>query len=82
MAASLLPLISELLPMIMPSSTQIVRGKDIEPQHPTVEGPAIERPVTFDKGGLSANGQSLVTSCSLTGYEARRAIHLCYVILT
>jgi hypothetical protein len=55
MAASLLPLISELLPMIMPSSTQIVRAKDIQPQHPTVEGPAVERPVIFDKGGLSAN---------------------------
>jgi hypothetical protein len=70
-----LPLISELLPMIMPNSTQIVRAKDIQPQHPTVEGPAIERPVIFDKGGLSANGQSLAASYAITGYEAHYAIH-------
>lgn len=55
--ASLLPLLSELLPMIMPSSMHIVRAKDIEPQHPTVEGPAIERPAIVDKCSMSATGQ-------------------------
>ncbi|KEY65680.1 hypothetical protein S7711_07513 [Stachybotrys chartarum IBT 7711] len=42
--ASLLPFISDILPMIMPATTQITRAKDLEPSHPTVEGPIVYRP--------------------------------------
>lgn len=49
MMASLLPIISEILPMIMPSSTNIIRAKQIDPSHPTVEGPFIQRPAVVKK---------------------------------
>ncbi|KAH7210679.1 uncharacterized protein BKA55DRAFT_529406 [Fusarium redolens] len=47
--SSLLPLISEILPMIMPASANITRAKQLEPTHPTVEGPVIERPAVVGK---------------------------------
>ncbi|KAH6982740.1 RmlC-like cupin domain-containing protein [Ilyonectria destructans] len=47
--ASLFPLISEILPMIMPSSTRITRAKQLEPAHPTVEGPVIQREAIVNK---------------------------------
>lgn len=62
--ASLLPLISELLPMIMPSSVHISKTKDYEPQHPTVDGPAIERPALVDKCSMSATGLDTSPHCS------------------
>jgi hypothetical protein len=49
MMSSLLPLISEILPMIMPASANITRAKQLEPTHPTVEGPVIERPAVVGK---------------------------------
>lgn len=35
--------------MIMPSSTNIIRAKQIDPSHPTVEGPFIQRPAVVKK---------------------------------
>jgi uncharacterized RmlC-like cupin family protein len=49
MMASLLPILSEILPMIMPASANITRAKQLEPTHPTVEGPVIERPAVVGK---------------------------------
>lgn len=49
MMSSLLPIISEILPMIMPASANITRAKQLEPSHPTVEGPVIERPAVVGK---------------------------------
>ncbi|WAO93610.1 Cupin-2 domain-containing protein [Fusarium falciforme] len=49
MMSALLPLISEILPMIMPASANITRAKQLEPAHPTVEGPVIERPAVVGK---------------------------------
>ncbi|KAF7553912.1 hypothetical protein G7Z17_g3270 [Cylindrodendrum hubeiense] len=47
--ASFLSVISEILPMIMPSSTRITRAKQLEPPHPTVEGPVILREAIVNK---------------------------------
>ncbi|KAH7324366.1 RmlC-like cupin domain-containing protein [Stachybotrys elegans] len=47
--ASLLPIISDILPMIIPAATQVIRARDLEPSHPTVEGPIIQRPAVVDK---------------------------------
>ncbi|KAK7416803.1 hypothetical protein QQX98_004996 [Neonectria punicea] len=47
--ASFMPFISEILPMIMPSLTLVIRGKQLEPSHPTVEGPVIQREAVVDK---------------------------------
>ncbi|KAF4977132.1 hypothetical protein FZEAL_6320 [Fusarium zealandicum] len=47
--SSLLPIISEILPMIMPATTNITRAKQLEPSHPTVEGPVTERPAVVGK---------------------------------
>lgn len=49
MMSALLPLISEILPMILPASANITRAKQLEPTHPTVEGPVIERPAVVGK---------------------------------
>lgn len=68
--ASLLPLISEILPMIMPSSTRITRAKQLEPAHPTVEGPVIQREAIVNKCdkmcalGEKAHSHRLVFSSS------------------
>ena len=35
--------------MIMPASANITRAKQLEPTHPTVEGPVIERPAVVGK---------------------------------
>ncbi|KAI5458236.1 hypothetical protein BGZ63DRAFT_60610 [Mariannaea sp. PMI_226] len=45
----LLPFISELLPMVMPSRTRITKAKQLEPSHPTVEGPVIQRDAIVNK---------------------------------
>jgi hypothetical protein len=47
--ASLLPIISDIIPMIMPSTTHVARAADLEPTHPTVEGPVINRPAVVNK---------------------------------
>ena len=47
--ASLLPLISELLPMVMPAPAEVTRAKDLHPVHPTVEGPVLQRDAIMDK---------------------------------
>ncbi|KPM44587.1 hypothetical protein AK830_g1910 [Neonectria ditissima] len=47
--SSLLSVFSEILPMIMPSSTLVTRAKQLEPSHPTVEGPVIQRDAIIDK---------------------------------
>ncbi|OAA52108.1 Cupin, RmlC-type [Metarhizium rileyi] len=47
--ASFFPLISEILPMIMPSATHVTRAKDLEPTSPTVEGPVTVRAAVVDK---------------------------------
>lgn len=47
--ASLLPFISEILPMIMPASTHVTAAKDLQPDHPTVEGPVIRRAAVVDR---------------------------------
>ncbi|KAH7166306.1 RmlC-like cupin domain-containing protein [Dactylonectria macrodidyma] len=47
--ASLIPFIHEILPMIMPSATRITRAKQLEPAHPTVEGPVIHREAIVNK---------------------------------
>ena len=47
--ASLLSLVSELLPMVMPASVDIVRASDLEPTYPTVEGPVIQRQAVVNK---------------------------------
>jgi hypothetical protein len=35
--------------MIMPASADITRAKQLEPSHPTVEGPVIQRPAVVGK---------------------------------
>ncbi|KAM3545061.1 hypothetical protein ARSEF1564_001982 [Beauveria bassiana] len=47
--ASLIPFISEILPMIMPASTHVTAAKDLRPAHPTVEGPVIRRAAVVDR---------------------------------
>ncbi|OAA82302.1 Cupin, RmlC-type [Akanthomyces lecanii RCEF 1005] len=47
--ASLIPFISEILPMIMPASTHVTAAKDLQPTHPTVEGPVITRAAVIDR---------------------------------
>ncbi|KAJ2971187.1 hypothetical protein NQ176_g7820 [Zarea fungicola] len=47
--ASLIPFISEILPMIMPASTHITTAKDLQPANPTVEGPVIRRAAVVDR---------------------------------
>ncbi|KAI9152025.1 cupin domain-containing [Paramyrothecium foliicola] len=47
--ASLLPIISDIIPMIIPSTTHVTRSRDLEPSHPTVEGPVIRRPAIVGK---------------------------------
>ncbi|UNI24832.1 hypothetical protein JDV02_010548 [Purpureocillium takamizusanense] len=47
--ASLLPLISELLPMILPAETHITRAEQLAPSHPTVEGPVTSRPAVVGR---------------------------------
>ncbi|KAJ6781047.1 hypothetical protein PWT90_07232 [Aphanocladium album] len=47
--ASLIPFISEILPMIMPASTHVTAAKDLQPTHPTVEGPVIRRAAVVDR---------------------------------
>lgn len=49
MMSGLLPLISEILPMIMPAATRITKAKQLEPAHPTVEGPVIQRDAIVNK---------------------------------
>ena len=49
MMSSLLPIISEMLPMMMPASANITRGKELEPSYPTVGGPVVERPAVVGK---------------------------------
>ncbi|KAH6877153.1 RmlC-like cupin domain-containing protein [Thelonectria olida] len=49
MMSGLLPLISEILPMIMPAATRITKAKQLEPSHPTVEGPVIQRDAIVNK---------------------------------
>ncbi|KAG8416029.1 hypothetical protein J3459_013836 [Metarhizium acridum] len=47
--ASFFPLISEILPMIMPAATHVTRAGDLEPKCPTVEGPVTVRAAIVDK---------------------------------
>ncbi|EXV05131.1 hypothetical protein X797_002818 [Metarhizium robertsii] len=47
--ASFFPLISEILPMIMPAATHVTRAGDLEPKRPTVEGPVTVRAAIVDK---------------------------------
>lgn len=47
--ASFIPIISELLPMIMPASTYITTKEELEPVHATVDGPVIERPAVVGR---------------------------------
>ncbi|CAM1508563.1 Fc.00g054110.m01.CDS01 [Cosmosporella sp. VM-42] len=47
--SSLMPIISEILPMIMPAPTRITKAEEIEPPYPTVEGPVIQRPAVVNK---------------------------------
>jgi hypothetical protein len=49
MMSALIPIISEIIPMMMPSSACIIKAKDIEPPYPTVEGPVIQRPAVVGK---------------------------------
>lgn len=42
--------------MVMPASTHVVRAKDIEPSHPTVEGPVVQRLAVTDRCGMCASG--------------------------
>lgn len=55
--ASFFPLISEILPMIMPAATHVTRAGDLEPKRPTVEGPVTVRAAIVDKcDRMSATG--------------------------
>lgn len=64
--ASFFPLISEILPMIMPATTHVARARDIEPRHPTDEGPVVVRTAVVDKcDGMSATGASPVRHIAL-----------------
>ncbi|KID83769.1 Cupin, RmlC-type [Metarhizium guizhouense ARSEF 977] len=56
--ASFFPLISEILPMIMPAATHVTRAGDLEPKYPTVvEGPVTVRAAIVDKcDRMSATG--------------------------
>lgn len=47
--ASFIPIISEILPMIMPASTHITTREELEPVHATVDGPVIERPAVVGR---------------------------------
>ena len=47
--ASLFPLISELLPMVMPAEAHIVRADDVDPGKLTANGNVLERPGVVGK---------------------------------
>lgn len=49
MMSALIPILSEILPMIMPATANITKAEQLEPTHPTVEGPVIERPAVVGK---------------------------------
>ena len=57
--ASFIPFLSELLPMVMPASTHVVRAKDIGSSNPTVEGPVVQRLAVVDRCGMCASGTLL-----------------------
>ncbi|KAJ4004686.1 hypothetical protein NW766_011417 [Fusarium irregulare] len=65
--ASLLPLIAEILPMIMPASANITRAKQLEPTHPTVEGPVIERPAVVGKCDNMCVSETIIYTVSGKG---------------
>ncbi|QUC19009.1 uncharacterized protein UV8b_03250 [Ustilaginoidea virens] len=47
--ASFFPLISEILPMILPATAHVVRAKELEPENPSVDGPVTVWPAVVGK---------------------------------
>lgn len=61
--ASLLPLISELLPMVMPPPAEVIRAKDLQPVHPTVLSPVLQREAIINKcDKMCASGEFMKMS--------------------
>lgn len=50
--------------MVMPASTHIVRAKDIQPSHPTVEGPVVQRLALANLCGMCISGTLPVEKCN------------------
>ena len=49
--------------MIMPASTHVIAAKDLQPTHPTVEGPVIRRAAVVDRcDKMCASGKLDTTS--------------------
>lgn len=46
--------------MILPSSIHVVRAKDLQPKHPTVEGPVLQRQALVGKCGMCATGETVL----------------------
>ncbi|KAF1736882.1 hypothetical protein CRV24_002494 [Beauveria bassiana] len=65
--ASLIPFISEILPMIMPASTHVTAAKDLRPAHPTVEGPVIRRAAVVDRCDKMCASDAIIYAVSGTG---------------
>ncbi|TQV97017.1 hypothetical protein V2A60_000332 [Cordyceps javanica] len=65
--ASLIPFISEILPMIMPASTHITAARDLQPAHPTVEGPVIRRAAVVDRCDKMCASDAIIYAVSGTG---------------
>lgn len=66
MMSALIPIISEIIPMMMPSSARIIKARDIDPPYPTVEGPVIQRPAVVGKcDKMCASGMAFHKSQAL-----------------
>lgn len=78
--ASLIPFISEILPMIMPASTHITTAKDLQPANPTVEGPVIRRAAVVDRCDKMCASSKLKQSITLPAHAKTAITDHCYFL--
>ncbi|KAG5985462.1 hypothetical protein E4U55_000024 [Claviceps digitariae] len=65
--ASFFPLISEILPMVMPASAHVIRAKDIESESPPADGPVTIRPAIVDKCDKMSSTDAIIYTVSGSG---------------
>ncbi|KAG6042101.1 hypothetical protein E4U41_005649 [Claviceps citrina] len=65
--ASFFPLISEILPMIMPATAHVARAKDIESERPPAEGPVTVRPAIVGKSDKMSSTDAILYVVSGSG---------------
>ncbi|GAO17898.1 hypothetical protein UVI_02030050 [Ustilaginoidea virens] len=65
--ASFFPLISEILPMILPATAHVVRAKELEPENPSVDGPVTVWPAVVGKCDKMSTTDAIMYTVSGTG---------------